>query len=348
MSLVDPCRFVPPAMHPELGRSLRLSLHLADRPLVMPGQRVERGQPLIERFREQEAVEIPTTAGLLGLRPGDILDDVPVPASGRLGRKAVAESYRTRVCEHGRDGITRLAAGRHGVHIHAPAAGVVEAVTPGRIDLRVDGLSVDARVGWGRPAWGRIVLAVQRPDEELQTSRIDVAAAGAILVVGARTDIEAMSRARAIGAAAVIAGGVASRDLRQLTMSEARQQAALHAAAPFALLALGGYGRAPIPHHLWDLLVAAEGREAGVLAEARTLVIEGDPGPLIEAATRPPGSVRVVSGEHRDHEGRLVGLTGSRQWQGGLYAPGGFVEVRGEDGDPERHCVPLTTLERLG
>ena len=348
MTLPDPGRFVVPAAYPERGRLLRLPLGLADRPLVAPGQHVELGQPLSEHFRDSEAIELPTSAALIRLRPGDILDDVPLPQTGRLGRKSAGTSRRTRVLEHGRDGITRLVAGSNAVTIDAPARGVIEAVTPGRIDLRAEGLAVTARVGWGRPTWGRIVMAVDRPDAEIQTSRIDVTAAGAILVVGTRIDVEAISRARAIGAAAIISGGVASRDLRQLTSSEARQQAALHAAAPFGLLALGGYGRVPIPAHLWDLLTAADGRRAGIVPASRVLIIEGDPAPLAAAAARPPGTVRVINGEHRDHAGRLVGLSGPRRWPGGSYAPGGFVELPGEDGSGERHCVPLTSLERLG
>jgi hypothetical protein len=349
MNQHDPGRFVSAAARPEQGRLLRIPLHLADRPLVAPGQRVEPGQPIIEHFRDQETVEVPTSAALLAVRPGDVLDNVPVPQSGgRLGRKSVASTYRTRVCEHGRDGITRLVAGSSEVTIATPAAGIVEAVTLSRLDLRTEGLAVDARVGWGRPASGRVVIAADGPDAELQTSRIDVAAAGAVLVVGAGIDVEAMSRARAIGVAAVISGGVASRSLRQLTSSEARQQAALHAAAPFGLLALGGYGRVPIPRHLWDMLVAAEGRPAGIFAGSRTLIIGGDPEPLLKAFSRPPGTVRVTGGGYRDHEGRLVGLAGPRRWPGGMYAPGGFVELPGSDGKMERHCVPLTTLERLG
>ena len=344
----DPGRFVSPAATPQVGRLLRIPLHLADRPLVVPGQRVQMGQPIIEHFREQEVVEIPTTAALVGLRPGDIIDAVPMPQPGRLGRRAPQVNYRARVCEHGRDGTTRLAAGTNPVVVHAPAEGQVEAVIPGRVDIRVDGLSVDAQVGWGRPASGRIVLAIDSPDGEIKASRIDSTASGAILVVGTRIDIEAMSRARAIGVAAVISGGVASRQLRQMRSSEARQAAALHAAAPFGLLALGGYGRVPIPTYLWDLLVAAEGRPAGILPDSRTLIIEGDPAPLLEAAARPPGTVRTTSGEHGEHEGRLVGLSGPRRWPGGSYAPGGFVELAGSDGSMERHCVPLTTLERLG
>ncbi len=344
----DPGRFVVAAAYPQRQRLLRLPLSLADRPLVAPGQHVQLGQPIIEHFRDQEVMELPTSAALIRLRPGDILDNVPVPQTGRLGRKSSGTTHRTRVLEHGRDGITRLVAGSHAVTLDSPAAGVIESVTPGAIALRADGLAVEARVGWGRATSGRIVIAVDRPDAEIQTSRIDVSAAGAILVVGTRIDVEAISRARAIGAAAIISGGVASRDVRHLTSSEARQQAALHAAAPFGLLALGGYGRVPIPAHLWDLLMAADGRQAGIVPAARMLIVDGDPSPLVEAATRPPGTVRVISGEHRDHEGRLVGLSGPRRWSGGSYAPGGFVELAGADGRGERYCVPLTSLERLG
>jgi hypothetical protein len=343
----DAGRFVPPAGRPETGRLLHIPLHLADRPLVVPGQPVELGQPIIEHFREQEAVEVETSAAIIGIPPGAVLD-MPAESAGRLGRRTSETTYRARVCEHGRDGTSRLVAGTNEVVVTAPASGIIEAVTPGRVDLRADGLAIDARIGWGRPTSGRIVVAVDGRDAEIQASRIDVGAAGAILVVGSRIDIEALSRARAIGAAAIITGGVASRDLRQLSSSEARQQAALHAAAPFGLVALGGYGRSPIPSHLWDLLVAADGRQAGILPGSRTLVIGGDPGPLLEALSRPPGTVRVVSGDHRDHEGRLVGLSGPRRWPGIGYAPGGFVELPGPDGSVERHCVPLTVLERLG
>jgi hypothetical protein len=343
----DPLRFVVQASRPQPGRLLRFWLRLPDRPLVAQGQRVELGQPIIEHFREQEAIEVPTTAAIVGLRPGDPLDHASASSSGRLGRRGPQAIYRTRVCEHGRDGITRLVAGSGEIVIHSPAAGVVEAVLPGRIDIRAEGLAVDAQVGWGRPAVGRIVIATEAPDGELPASRIDVSASGAILVAGSRLDIEAMSRARAIGVAALVTGGVASRHLRQLGSSEARQQAALHAAAPFGLLALAGYGRLPIPGPSWDLLVAAEGRPAGIHPASRTLIIGGDPRPLLAAWARPAGTVRVSSGVRRDLEGRLVGLAGQRRWPGGVYAPGGFIEVAAADGSSERHCVPLSMLERL-
>ncbi|MFV2062655.1 MAG: hypothetical protein ACC726_03965 [Chloroflexota bacterium] len=343
----DPSRFVVPAAAAQPKSLLRIRLQLSDRPLVAEGQRVEFGQPIVERFREQEAMELPTTAAVVGMRPGDILDHAPQQPSSRLGRRAAQAVHRTRVIEHGRDGITRLAAGSGDIVIHSPASGFVETLLPGRLDIRTEGLAVAGEVGWGRPSAGRVVIAADGPDSEVQATRIDVAAAGAVLVVGARIDIEAMSRARAIGVAAIVSGSVASRDLRQLAESEIRQQAALHAAAPFGLIALSGYGRLPIPRHLWDMLVAAEGRPAGIDPESRKLLISGDPVPLLAAARRRPGTVRIVAGERRDFEGRLVGLSGLRRWPGGSHGAGGFVEIEGQDGRIERTCLPLSMLELL-
>ncbi|CAN5557255.1 hypothetical protein BH24CHL9_BH24CHL9_07410 [soil metagenome] len=344
----DPCRFVVTGSQPQQQPLLSIPLRLSDRPLVVQDQRVEQGQPIVERFREQDVVEVPNSAAIISLRPGDILERLPARARGRRGQRPPESALGARLIEHGRDGISRLAAGRVEDIVVAPAAGVLESLTPGRLDLRVDGLGIEGRVGWGRAATGRIVIAVPGPDAEVRASAIDVAAAGAILVVGARIDVEAVSRARAIGVAAIVTGGILGRDLRQLDESESRQQAALHAAAPFGLVALGGYGRAAIPVHIWDLLVAAAGRGAGILPSSRWLVSDVDPAPLLDAMHRPPGTVRVAAGAHRETEGRLVGLAGQRRWPGGIYAPGAFVEVAAEGGRTERLCLPLWALERLG
>ena len=145
----DPGRFVPPAGRPATGRLLHIPLHLADRPLVSPGQAVESGQPIIEHFREQVGVEVESSAGVISIPPGAVLDNVPADSSGRLGRRSSEGSYRTRVAEHGRDGITRLVAGSGEVNVDAPASGVIEAVTPARVDLRASGSAVDALIGWG-------------------------------------------------------------------------------------------------------------------------------------------------------------------------------------------------------
>jgi hypothetical protein len=62
---------------------------------------------------------------------------------------------------------------------------------------------------------------------------------------------------------------------------------------------------------------------------------------------RPAGTVRIVSGEHHEREGRLVGLTGPRRWSEGGYQPGGYVEIAGAGARTERVSLPLALLERL-
>jgi hypothetical protein len=340
-------RFVVPATRPRRDPRLAIGLRLSDRPQVAQGERIQLGQLLVERFREQEVVDVTTTAAIIGLRPGAILDRPPTAARGRRNARTSTAAVKARLIEHGRDGISRLAAGREELNVIAPASGTIVGLTPGRLDLQCEGVGIEGLIGWGRPASGRVVIAASGPDAETRASGIDVAVAGAILVVGARIDIEALSRARALGVGAIIVGGIAGRDMRQLEESEARRQAALHAAAPFAMLVIGGHGRTAISGHVWDLLVAAEGRPAGVLPSARMLVIGGDPEPLLAACARPPGTVRIVSGEWREREGRLVGLTGPRRWGDGGYQPGGFVELAGDGGRTERVSLPLAILERL-
>src|SRR3990170_3405852 len=124
----------------------------------------------------------------------------------------------------------------------SPAAGVVESVGPAAIVIRADGIGLPGTLTAGEATVGRLVVAVRRPDDELPVAAVDVGAAGAILVAGARIDVEALPRARAMGVRGVIVGGVVGRDLRSFAASEARQRAALHTSPPFALLVLDGFG----------------------------------------------------------------------------------------------------------
>jgi hypothetical protein len=309
---------------------------------------VEPGQPLVERYREQDVQQVTTDAALLSLPPGEAIDAGLVTGGGRRSRAVTRPGERARIVAHVRDGRTFVAVGRGDITVYSPASGVVETVLGGRIDLRADGLGLPGRIAWGRAVHGPLLIAGAGPDAELRASAIDVGAAGAVLVVGARLDIEALTRARAIGVAGVVSGGIVGRELQQIEESEMRQRAALHPAAPFGLIALEGYGRRAIPLHVWDMLVAAAGRGAGIAIDDQLLVIEGDPGPVIEAGRRPSGTVAITAGDHAGQEGRLTGLTGPRRWPGGVYAPGAFVELVGPSGILERTCLPLSDLERLG
>ena len=177
---------------------------------------------------------MPTTAAIIGLRPGGILDraaDSRARATQRTDQRRQPSgpaSSSTAATASADSPPAARGAQRHRPGVRDDRA----ALTPGRLDLRCEGVGIEGLIGWGRPASGRVVIAASGPDAETRASGIDVAVAGAILVVGARIDVEALSRARALGVGAIVVGGIAGRDMRQLEESEARRQAALHAAAP--------------------------------------------------------------------------------------------------------------------
>jgi hypothetical protein len=200
-------------------------------------------------------------------------------------------------------------------------------------------------VALGEPSRGLLRLAVERPDGELPSAAVDVDAVGTILVAGARTDVEALSRARAIGVRGVIVGGLVSRDLRGFAASERRQRASWQGTAPFGLLVLDGYGRRPIAGPVWEALVAAEGREVAILNEPPMVVL--DPAAVIPAVAA--DRVRVAAGELLGREGRLLGWAGRRRAAAGVRLPMAWVRLDPrEDGEEAQdRLLPVADLERL-
>jgi hypothetical protein len=117
---------------------------------------------------------------------------------------------------------------------------------------------------------------------------------------------------------------------------------------PFAVLALDGYGRRPIPTLAWDLLTWSAGRPIGLVPDGRLAVISVDPEAPAPPA-RSPASVRITAGDGAGGTGLLVALAGPSRRPGGLYQPCGVVAMDGgENVDAQRRIVPLADLERLG
>jgi hypothetical protein len=340
-----PERFVAPGAGPIPNPTVTLRVHLADRVLVEPGVPVEIGQPLIERCRETLVMDLPARPGLESVQPGDPID--PTQFQDARG-DSPRPGDRARLVFHGPDRRDRVAVGRHVTIVTSPVNGMVAGVEPGSLTLRAEGIGFDAPIGWGNPVIGRLVIGVSGPDAELRASAVHVGAAGAVVVAGARLDIEALTRARAIGVTGIICGGIVGRELTQMEESDRRQRSALHVAAPFAIVALEGFGRRSIPQRIWDLLVAATGRPVGLAPEAARVVIAGEVESLLHAAERPTDAVRVVGGPHAGAEGRLVGLAGTVRVGPGFYSPGGYVDLPNGAGTLVRRIVALADLERIG
>jgi hypothetical protein len=328
----------------------RLRLRPGDLALVTPGDTVHIGQPVMVQARERVLLELPTRGEFAGLPSGAELDLAQVASLRGTGRTAARPGDRACLLYVGADRVARVVLARSPMTMLSPVDGITDEVTAGHISLRASGVGLRGPVGWGQPVVGRVILAVSSPDAELRSGAVDISAAGGILVAGARLDIEALTRARAIGVAGIICGGVVGRELQQLDESDVRQRAALHAISPFAILALDGFGRRPIPTLAWDLLAAAaaDERSVGILPDARLAVVAGDPSTLVLSAW-PSDAVRVAAGDGAGRAGRLVGLAGLVRRPGGVYQSSGHVTFGATAEAPAgRRLVALADLERLG
>ena len=349
-SAIADTRLVAPAEPLAPAPVARLRLRPGDRALVAPGELVHIGQPLLTQARETVLLEVPVRGDLGDRPPGAELDLTQLQSAKGGGRDQPRPGDRAYLLYVGTDRIARVVLARSPMTLTSPIDGVAEEVTASHISLRASGVGLRAPVGWGQPVVGRVILAVASPDAELRSGAVDISAAGGILVAGARLDIEALTRARAIGVAGIICGGVVGRELQQLDESDVRQRAALHTVSPFAILALDGFGRRPIPTLAWDLLAAAaaDERVVGILPDARLAVVGGDPSTL-PLSSWPSDAVRVSAGDGAGRAGRLVGLAGPVRRPGGIYQSSGYVAFGATADSPAgRRLVALADLERLG
>ena len=243
-------------------------------------------------------------------------------------------------------GRLRAALGGHASTVTSPVRGDVVEVEAGWIVVQADGRGLPGTLAAGEGTRGELTILVMAPDGELPPSAIDVGSAGAILVAGARIDLEALGRARAMGVRGIVVGGLVSRDLRGFRAAEARQRAALHGGPPFAVLVLDGFGKRAIGASTWAQLQAVAGREVAISTDPPLLVLPDDVDLPPPAADR----VRICAGEDIGREATFVRPVGRRRWAAGLEAMGGLVRLDPlEAGDESvERIVPLADLEALG
>jgi hypothetical protein len=336
---VAPESFVAPRQGLQREALAWFRLGPADRALVAVGDGVDIDQPIIERGRDVSVVEVRAARGAQLPDPGSWYEGTRDDVRGRPLRTPVGV-----VLFHTPDGRIRVAVARYRDTFGSPVAGTIESVDAAGVSVRTTGTAISGIVAWGQAVSGPLVVAVPDPDAELRSSAVDVGAAGSVLVAGARLDIEALTRARAIGVRGIVTGGLVGKELRQLEASDARQRAGLHTAAPFGLVVLDGYGRRPIPGPFWDRLRSAEGRSVGLVMDPPMIVLDIEPEPASA-----PSMVRIAAGDEIGVQGPLLGLAGPVRRRAGLYQPSGIMGVApsGDDDAAARRIVPAADLERF-
>jgi hypothetical protein len=320
----------------------RFLLAPGDLPLVEVGAAVKPGDPLLEHVADRHIDEVAIPAG-----PG--IDAHAAPTVG--GRWAPrATNGRARGGTPGEGELLSLVPGQHDrwriatgdqrTTILTPLTGRVVAIRPGgEVRVQAAGLALRGAFAAGSPASGVLELATD-PFGDLRPGGIDVGRAGSILVVGARIDAEALTRARAMGVRGIVVASLPGKDLRDFRGSERRQRASLHPSQPFGVLVLDGTVRRPIPTPVAALLEKIAGREVSLLVDPPALVFEAteDDLPAIDEDW-----VRVRSGPSAGAEGKLVGPAGLRRFERGVQLEAAYVAIGGR----APIAFPIGDLERL-
>lgn len=299
------------------------------------------------------AVRVPLTRPLhrqpdevedvLIVRPGERVDvDQPL-AVVEGGGAVIAPMAGLVLAASHRDGTLLLAPLGPEEQVIGHVRGKVRSVEEGAVVVEVPAARLRGVGGSGEAVHGELVVGVPRPEDELRAAAIDASATGKILVGGSRASAETLTRARAMGVAGIVLGGVLDKELRDFEAIQRRRQEAGGMTGAFGILLVEGFGKVGIDPQLFAWFRAHSGRVASLFgADGLLYVYDAAPLPW----RRPLARVgeRVIA-NRRPFQGRggvLVALLDDlHAAQSGI--PTRMALVRFEDG--RLAPVPLANIE---
>lgn len=321
------------------------------RRLPIPGsvlvQRDDHVEPatIVARAELPGTVRAVNVANALGIAP----DETPDYVTKREGDVV----FRDEVIAENRPFIKWLK-----TEVRAPVAGTIESVSsvtgqvllreppqplklaayvPGRVVeiLPDQGVTIETACtyvqgifGIGGETWGTLGLSVDAPEAVCAPSDLRADMRGHIVVCGAFVGSETMRRARELGIAGLIAGGMRDKDLRDVLGYDLGVAITGTERVGFTLLLTEGFGSIPIAARTFALLKASAGRRASLsgATQIRAGVIRPEivipqehagavraPRPRVEARSEKSGirvgdSARIIRDPYFGRIGRVVGL----------------------------------------
>jgi hypothetical protein len=224
-------------------------------------------------------------------------------------------------------------------------AGRVEAVERRSISIEVAGALLHGIAGTGEAVHGELVVGVHEPAEELRAAAIDVAKAGKIVVGGSRASAETLTRARAMGVAGIVLGGVLDKELRDFEAIQRRRRELGGMTGAFSLVLLEGFGKVGFDPALFEWFRRHAGRMASLFGTERLLYVhDADPPPARRALALVGERVIAHRRPFAGRSGTLVAILDDLH-----VAPSGIAArmalVRFDDG--RLAPVPLANLEAV-
>jgi hypothetical protein len=321
--------------------------------MVEVGHTVEPAEVLATRRAPRGGLSVPVALPLrrsaaaaethLVARPGARLEAGAVLADDGAGRQVRVSEACLFLGYDLDDGSAMVAPLSGSEPVLGHVRGEVVSVEADAIELRVAGALLIGVGGSGNAVHGELRLAVHEPGDELRASAIDVGATGRIVVGGSRASAETLTRARAMGVAGIVLGGVLDKELRDFEATQQRRREIGGVRGDFAVLLLEGYGKVGFDPGLFEWFRAHDGRLASLFGEeARLYVYEAGPPPARRVLPRPGD--RVIA--HRRPNAGLGGtllrvLDRLHAAESGVVGRAGLV--RFEDG--RTAMVPMANLE---
>lgn len=330
----------------------RVELPIGAVPMVEPGHLVEPAEVLATRRAPGPGLTI-AVAAALRRPPSVVAAHVRVLAGSILEAGAVLAAVAGREVRapqaclflgYDADEGTALVAPLGGTEpVIGHVRGEVTAVEAASIEIAVAGALVAGVGGSGGAVHGQLRLAVRAPADELRATAIDREAAGRILVGGSRASAEALTRARAMGVAGIVLGGLLDKELRDFVATQQRRREVGALGTELAILVVGGYGKVGIDPNLFAWFGRHDGRLASLFGDAARLYVYDADAPPSRRGLPRRGDLVIA------HRRPYAGMTGEviRVLDRVHAAPSGVLArsaiVRFADGPTA--VVPLANLE---
>ncbi|MEC8560590.1 MAG: hypothetical protein VXY94_10995 [Planctomycetota bacterium] len=244
----------------------------------------------------------------------------------------------------------------------------VKAFLPGKVTevLPEEGVVIENQVtliqgifGVGGETSGPIAMACDRHDQRLEASMVDESMQGAIVVGGARVTSEAIARAREVGVAAVVSGGIDDADLKDILGYDLGVAITGTERIGLTVIITEGFGDISMARRTHDLLKARSGDSASVngatqiragVMRPEILIPVGDAGDSDSTGSTESGvlelgtPVRVIRDPHFGLIGTVASLPEAPQVLGS-GSKSRVLEVSLETG--EVVTVPRATVELI-
>jgi hypothetical protein len=141
---------------------------------------------------------------------------------------------------------------------------IVEVIPQQGVVVETNCSLVQGIFGIGGETWGEIVIAVTLPDEVLTPRHLTASMKGKVVVGGSFISSDALARAKEVGVAGLVIGGIHDKDLRALLGYDLGVAITGTEQVGFTLILTEGFGTIPMAGKTFKLLSAHAGQQASI------------------------------------------------------------------------------------